>query len=419
MFNKLLLIAMLVASTQGFAGQDGNGGFGLNCNGRIEVLDLYEAKELNPYNVDLGPANASIDFKIEKMLKRLERVNKSLANRYREQYKNLWDFAIVLKGKNVINNTDVLIGKDIAYGVDVGETILPDNCKFTPLARNMYTDDLDFHIYFFAKYWDSLDNDNKAVLILHEMIYYDVTSGNLKFNGFAESANLYDSASVRKLVSVLTSTDAETMPLERFIQKIPKYMFIEIFNNQVHIARNNNLQVRGETIIQAEVILYTSYRSTNTIELKRGINKFHITGVPHVYKSVTKEVVVGNHSYSGYVSGPTVATYEDGKIKALYDFSIEGLKRIFSQTNIKGDKPSLMTSVQFNREGKIECLNFEPADPKTALLMSMLYRKRIKYVPPQVKIGRNWYPLYAQLRLDSNEVPVSTECKIDEVNLDY
>lgn len=218
MFKKLLMAITLLASVHGFAGQDGNGGFGINCGGKLEILDLYEAQNRYHYTIDLGPASMSVDQKVEKMLKRLERINKVAADRYREQYANLWDRAEILNGQKLIKNNDTIAGSEVSFALDVGVALVPEGCNIIPLARNIDDDSVTKNIYFIGKYWNQLNNNTKAALILHELIYFDSISGKLSYSGLGFIVG--DSSPVRKLIGLLASRDVEKLEYKKLLKQV-------------------------------------------------------------------------------------------------------------------------------------------------------------------------------------------------------
>ena len=285
MFRKLIITAVLMTSIQSFAGQDGNGGFGLDCGGKVQLLDLYEAQARYKYNVNLGPANLSVDQKFEIMMKRLDRINSRLADRYREQYKNLWSMAEILMSAKIIKNDDTLVASEIAYELDVGTTIYPENCSLIPLARNVMDNTLDKNIYFIGKYWNKIDNDNKAALILHELMYFDFLSKNLNkaslgrypYTDITDSERSANSQPLRQIIALLASKQSETLPLD----KIMNIILSETMGGYDYRGYNYNPIIYVQ--INDEVYWYV-YKP----ELKLNVdgNYFEeVNGVPYSYKT--------------------------------------------------------------------------------------------------------------------------------------
>lgn len=233
MFNKFLVALLLITSVQSFAGQDGNGGFGLNCSGKITLLDLYEAKERYKYSIDLGPENLSVDQKVEIMLKRLKKINRYAADRYAWFYKHLWTRATVLNGQIVVKNDDILVGSELAYKSDIGSAILPEDCKLIALARNLKTvqQGIEQNIFFIGKYWDNLDNNNKAALIMHELIYFDYVTNQLSQIGLGLPFNeSLGSTPVRKIIGFIASKDADNASIEQIFANFSLYKKHEGYN---------------------------------------------------------------------------------------------------------------------------------------------------------------------------------------------
>jgi hypothetical protein len=160
--KKIFLIVMLMASAA-FAGGDleGNGGDAVYCpaTDKYTILDIVEASR-NKLSVSLGDPSLSPEDKVKLAAKRLEKHIPNLAAWIYYRLDNFFDEASIEKDITLI---------DIP---DSNHVSLPKGCDLVQVAvfedlgiphRNVYTIDKNI--------WDKLDNDNKAVLILHEIIY--------------------------------------------------------------------------------------------------------------------------------------------------------------------------------------------------------------------------------------------------------
>lgn len=207
MFKKILLVAALTVTAFAQAGQDGNGGYGLECNGKLYVLDLYEAVNNHKLTVNLGTANLSVDEKVEIMLKRWEKLNKPLADEYRKKYYQMNQTSEILDDKVVMKDGDIIIGENISQVIDIGTTIIEKICKPVAMARNVdLGESVSTKIFFYRNYWNRLNNDGRAALKLHELIYYNVRMTE------------HNSQNVRRLIALLASDMVDTKPIQDSIR---------------------------------------------------------------------------------------------------------------------------------------------------------------------------------------------------------
>lgn len=176
---KLVLAFLsLVGFSSAFAiGHDiGNGGDVVVCykddkvtKKSVELLDFYEARELRNIPVLMGGPELSMDQKIGMALARLRVINPTRANRLRAYAKTAMNEVLFKRGKNLV---------DIP---DSGHLFLDENCKIKQIAiqetprfpgdpRYLIDEDL----------WNLLDEDGKAGLVLHEVIWRELRLAGVK-----------------------------------------------------------------------------------------------------------------------------------------------------------------------------------------------------------------------------------------------
>lgn len=203
----LSLFAVLLPLAAG-AGQEGNGGDGILCSARgkqsVLLLDLYEARNVHGFNLDLGQPSLSVDQKIELALKRLERVDHSRAERLRDLAATFWQNA-------------ELTQNDLVDIPDSGRAQMPAGCQLkqaaiqsAPIApgSKLYTID--------KKLWALMDSDSKASLILHELVLHLVRDPSAPYAQRILRAFHADTQRVRYFVGWLTSQDPASVNLGRY-----------------------------------------------------------------------------------------------------------------------------------------------------------------------------------------------------------
>lgn len=170
----VLFLGLNIATLATANTQLGNGGDAVVCrktSGEIErvyLLDFYEKTALNrPFDIDLGPPDIDPVEKVRGALQRYKRVDLRRAKYYEKELNNF--FSKVSWSNVPLTKID-----------DEGLTIEPD-CPVQQLAiqRNpLVPSDGQYLIQ--KTLWDNLDNDNRAGLILHEIVYHEaLANGHL------------------------------------------------------------------------------------------------------------------------------------------------------------------------------------------------------------------------------------------------
>lgn len=162
----MFLFIWVLFSINAYAGEVGNGGDVVVCkdsNGKlksIELLDVFEAR-LDSRNIDLGWPDDSPMVKIREALSPLGFLDndlyRALTNEAKTFYKNS-KFVDNIVLTDIPDSDELMIGKGCELqqiAINRGGNRLPGQSKY------VISNDL----------WKLLDNDNKAALILHEIIY--------------------------------------------------------------------------------------------------------------------------------------------------------------------------------------------------------------------------------------------------------
>ncbi len=187
----------------------GNGGDGVVCRDAhkkiisVQLLDFYEAKTQRGIQHDLGGTHLSPIDKVFVALDRLKRLSPLRAQIYREQAKKFFDETLMLSGVQLVDIPD-------SQHIQV-----PNGCTIEQLAiqrEPQQPEDKRFTIN--ADLWNLLDSDNKAGLILHEIIYRE-----------ALSERQSNSISTRYFNSLYTSHKIDSLSLEEFISRLNKNNF--------------------------------------------------------------------------------------------------------------------------------------------------------------------------------------------------
>ena len=168
---KISVLGLLALFAMNFgasaSGRDvGNGGDLVICRDgerRIvsaELLDFYEARVLRGIPMDLGAADLSIQSKITLAIGRIRGLS---ADRYAEYQARVQEFYARAKFFPDVHLEDI---------PDSDHLVLPQGCAIEQIAIQRAEAAADEPLYVISQeLWDALDNDNRAGLVLHEIIY--------------------------------------------------------------------------------------------------------------------------------------------------------------------------------------------------------------------------------------------------------
>ena len=151
----------------------GNGGDVVACGTgaslSYELLDFYEARTLRDIPLDLGAPTLSIADKVALALSRLSKVDLLRSQRYQT-----WSQAFD-------HDTKFLSGVVLVDVPDSEHPSLPEGCRIEQVAIHrepVFPQDRRYTVN--KDIWDHLDNDNRAGLMLHEMIYREADGFNIE-----------------------------------------------------------------------------------------------------------------------------------------------------------------------------------------------------------------------------------------------
>ena len=214
----LALFALFISPLLRAGGHAGNGGDVVVCRNpqneitSIELLDYYEGKEFPPHvSPSLGDPSLTIDQKIDVVLQRLFRLDPLRAEHHRTQAKTFLEKVFFVRDRELI---------DIP---DSNHLMYPKGCKVEQIAiakgdGSVSQDFWDLWIPKGKQYIINEDlwlhplftNENKAGLILHEIIYGGVfkvlgttSIGSRHFNAII-SSDLLQEFTVKDYLSLLT-----------------------------------------------------------------------------------------------------------------------------------------------------------------------------------------------------------------------
>src|SRR3989344_451437 len=196
------LLISLTAVTSIAAGRDGGGGFVVVCENQenvkpIDLLDHYQARR--KMKLDLGKPSLSVDEKIELVLGRLEKLNSQRAKLYREYVRTFL---------SEVEFTD----EDLTNLADTGGVSIPRGCKLELAViqnKNPRPPIEDYRYKINEPLWRAMDNDTKAGLILHEVIYRELIH---------QTCPQQDSKTTRYFNGLVSSTQFADMKLRPYIE---------------------------------------------------------------------------------------------------------------------------------------------------------------------------------------------------------
>lgn len=184
----------------------GNGGYGVICKkpgGKLQVqlLDFFEAK-FRKLLYSLG-TNNSVQDKVGVALKRLSRLDEKRAKRYQERASKFMVNANFFPNVTLQGKIDFVTGI-IETGCEIGLIAIQKKPRFE--EDKLFTISSD--------YWNAMDDDHKAGLILHEIIYQD-----------ALQAGQQDSVGTRYFVGTIASEKIEKLNRRAYFDLLDKVGF--------------------------------------------------------------------------------------------------------------------------------------------------------------------------------------------------
>ena len=196
-FTAALGLLPCLASAGNDVGNGGNAVVCRNTNGSIrsaELLDFYEARRMRGILPQLGSADLPVEVKLSIALSSFEKKSPFLAAYLNERASAFSNEALFLDGAALEPIPD---SHHLAHpvGCDVEQLAIQRVPTFPEDKRYTVNNDI----------WMSLDNDSKAGLILHEVLYGMVLS-------------LPNSTGIRYVNSLLTSLRLENMTSRQLIE---------------------------------------------------------------------------------------------------------------------------------------------------------------------------------------------------------
>jgi hypothetical protein len=163
-----LLISFVLLFSSLYAHADirvGNGGDVIACPGKFELLDYYEARTQRSENLDLLSSASTIDAQVAFALSRLSQVSPHRAEMYKAWYTEFYQQAFFLSGTRFVDIPD---SDHIAFpsGCTVEQAIVQVQNPLPGQRRYTINGDL----------WEKLNEETRAGLILHEIVYREAIS---------------------------------------------------------------------------------------------------------------------------------------------------------------------------------------------------------------------------------------------------
>lgn len=176
----MLFAQTLLAAEGGGGSVAGNGGDALVCDsGEVSFFDLFEARNVRGLKIDFGPEGLEPSEKVEYALERLPDVLSALRSLVEDRLE-------LFQKRSVIGDFDLVDIPDsdnifVKPGCHIEQAVV----QRQPLAP-------DEPIFYISKrLWDRMDNDSRAALILHEIIYYDAIINGHTSSRITRALNAY------------------------------------------------------------------------------------------------------------------------------------------------------------------------------------------------------------------------------------
>lgn len=218
--SAVLLLLSTTHDTALAEGQDrGNGGDVIVCPSKrgksVIFYDRYETEHRFGFKF-VPPAGKDVNEKLSSLIQRLEKRSPTRAARYRKWASTLPFESKFLKGIELIDISDTGSGF-IPAGCKPEQLVVQSQPKFRNDKRYTFNDDL----------WRLLDDDNKAVALMHELILREATSN--------ENRHL-NSQAARYLNAMVLSDQIASMNLNQWLTLLSEVEFQQADANGFSLA---------------------------------------------------------------------------------------------------------------------------------------------------------------------------------------
>lgn len=279
-----ILISLLLPCTQLFAGNEyGNGGDVIYCSQqdappKVEILDLYEARARWGLTLDLGQDNLTPVEKVNYALERLDRIDHFRAEYYKKIAGEFFENALFISGVTLIDIPDSQF------------TYIPSNCEIRQIAIQKEPQFPGEKLYTISKdLWDILDNNQKAGLILHEIVYGEAIS--LSHSNSINSRYFMGHIASTKTGNITTQDYIKLFKLTNFWDRGTIVNSVKYFSNALELYQNGNVK-SGVLYAPPGYESCTYYNNCNEIEV------------------VTQEINGTIFNFRGYIE-----YFENGNVK--------------------------------------------------------------------------------------------------------
>ncbi|MEQ1876695.1 MAG: hypothetical protein ABL958_08615 [Bdellovibrionia bacterium] len=316
---RLVLITIFILTAISFsarAGHEvGNGGDVVVCRApnrnvtSIELLDYYEARTLRKIYYSLGPKELSVEEKLELGIKRLESLSFMTAAKFRGKAKDFEKNAVFLSGIVLVDVPDsahVAVPK----GCGIEQIVVQKNPQFPEDKSYIVNKDL----------WDLLDTDNRAGLILHEVIYWD-----------AKDSEHRNSIATRYFNSYLTADKFKNFSVRSYIDWLRVARFTYTYHRGMKIIVGYWQNEDQYELSEVE------YHTPNLIKKAR---------LPEAGGFPIKGLIVS------YDYAQSVEFHDSGTVKTLYGYVSSG--NHFSVSVLGGGKGLKVSTMSFDYDGNLE-----------------------------------------------------------------
>lgn len=410
--NYVLAFALvLFGATPTFAGDlKRNGGNVLLCYGHYESFDLYEGAASYGYKKDL-PEGQSYQDIAEQIIARIEKYNPSRAALYLGHLKQF------LREARFVEAADFTGIPDIGEGVSIAK-----NCSLIQTVSQYRQNDPNGKRYLVNQdVWSQLSEQDKAVLVLHEIIYREA---------IADDLSLQNSIGVRHFTAYLSSQKGTQGSYQDYINALifsgiqkAEYKGLTFLLHSGNFYRDKVVQfpvVFSEDGTLATGVLGTSFtiplmnktiscmRDEGSQTLAPDAIKFTVDGYADTISSdCTMEIPLNDGLLKGYAHSKALVLGKEDNSPAFA--VLGGLSAVSDSLYLSSSSFKLRAGtssrgfVNFTLNGEISSLevNFEGISPENST-GNYLYANGVQ-VPIKISGGRTLSDSYT-FTFDGNQI---------------
>ncbi len=303
---------------------NGGGGIGIRCQGKLELLDLYEARKSGLSLIKpLASQQQATIFVADRMARHFWNPDTIPHDEYAAGLRK-YITTPIFEGKAFMNYgtekmEDVTFVNSLPLSNDLGKVEVPKNCGLEQVA---YFSDSKTSLSIVEAAWNEMDWLSKSALVTHELLY--LVDRRYGFENMKSNKPLYTSEQTRKIVGHLMSTT----PFPTHSDGLPNRSLIETCSTDISV---NDADItyfyafENPTTKHLSLIFNQIYDYSSNYQMRADFQTILSDQVKEKSRGLLSETTALNFSGSGMDYGFKVnlSRANDGKLDIQVSYPME------------------------------------------------------------------------------------------------